>query len=67
MTIWPAQIFGMGDKLGSLETGKLASVVVTTGDSLEARADTKYLLIDGGPVPLDRRQTELYMRFEDRP
>ena len=67
VTIWPAQIFGMGDKLGSLEAGKLANVVVTTGDILEARTDTKYLFIDGRPVPLDTRHTELYMRFEDRP
>jgi len=67
VTIWPAQIFGVGDKLGSLEPGKLANVVVTTGDILEARTDTKYLFIDGRPVPLDTRHTELYMQFKDRP
>jgi len=67
VTIWPAQIFGMSDKLGSLEAGKLANVVVTTGDILEARTDTKYLFIDGRPVPLDTRHTELYMQFKDRP
>ncbi|HEX7547160.1 MAG TPA: amidohydrolase family protein [Gemmatimonadaceae bacterium] len=67
VTIWPAQIFGVGDKLGSLEAGKLANVVVTTGDILEARTDTKYLFIDGRPVPLDTRHTELYMQFKDRP
>ena len=67
VTIWPAQIFGMGDKLGSLEVGKLANVVVTTGDLLEARTDTKYLFIDGRPIPLDTRHTELYMQFKDRP
>jgi imidazolonepropionase-like amidohydrolase len=67
VTIWPAQIFGMGDKLGSLEAGKLANVVVTTGDILEARTDTKYLFIDGRPVPLDTRHTELYMQCKDRP
>ena len=67
VTIWPAQIFGIGDKLGSPETGKLANVVVTTGDILEARTDTKYLFIDGRPVLLDTRHTELYMQFKDRP
>jgi imidazolonepropionase-like amidohydrolase len=67
VTLWPAQIFGVGDKLGSLEVGKLANVVVTTGDLLEARTDTKYLFIDGRPVPLDTRHTELYMQFKDRP
>jgi imidazolonepropionase-like amidohydrolase len=67
VTLWPAQIFGVGDELGSLEKGKLANVVVTTGDILEARTDTKYLFIDGRPVPLDTRHSELYMQFKDRP
>jgi hypothetical protein len=67
VTIWPAQIFGVGNRLGSLEVGKMANLVVTTGDLLEARTDTKYLFIDGRPVPLDTRHSELYMEFKDRP
>ena len=49
VTLWPAQIFGVGDKLGSIEVGKMANLVVTTGDMLEAKTDTKYLFIDGRP------------------
>ena len=47
VTLWPAQIFGVGDKMGSIEVGKMANIVVTTGDLLEAKIDTKYLFIDG--------------------
>jgi len=67
VTLWPAQIFGVGDKMGSLDVGKMANVVVTTGDILEAKTDTKYLFIDGRPVPLDTKHTQLNAMFKDRP
>src|ERR1043166_4120446 len=35
VTLAPAQIFGLADKIGSLETGKLANIIVTDGDPLE--------------------------------
>ena len=66
VTLWPAQIFGVGDKLGSLEAGKMANLVVTDGDLLEARTNTKFLFIDGRPVPLDTKHTALYTEFKDR-
>ncbi len=43
VTIWPAQILGYGDKLGTIEVGKMANLVVTNGDILEARTETKFL------------------------
>jgi imidazolonepropionase-like amidohydrolase len=67
VTLWPAQIFGVGDKMGSLDVGKMANVVVTTGDILEAKTDTKYLFIDGRPIPLDTKHTQLNAQFKDRP
>jgi imidazolonepropionase-like amidohydrolase len=67
VTLWPAQIVGVGDRLGSLEPGKIANLVVTTGDLLEAKTDTKYLFIDGRQVPLDTKHSELYQQFKDRP
>jgi imidazolonepropionase-like amidohydrolase len=67
VTLWPAQIFGVGDKMGSLDVGKMANVVVTTGDILEAKTDTKFLFIDGRNVPLDTKHTELNSIFKDRP
>ena len=67
VTLWPAQIFGVADKMGSIEVGKMANLVVTTGDILEARTDTKHLFIDGREVPLDSKHTELNAQFKDRP
>ncbi len=67
VTLWPAQIIGAGSIMGSIEVGKMANIVVTTGDLLEARTDTKYLFIDGRPVPLDTKHTQLNAMFKDRP
>ncbi|HEU4629598.1 MAG TPA: amidohydrolase family protein [Gemmatimonadaceae bacterium] len=67
VTLYPAQIFGVGDQLGSIEVGKRANLVVLDGDMLEARTNTKALFIDGRPVPLDTKHTYLYEMFKARP
>jgi imidazolonepropionase-like amidohydrolase len=67
VTLGPAQIFGVSDKLGSLDIGKIANVVVTDGDMLEARTNTKYLFIDGRMVPLDTKHSQLYEEFKGKP
>jgi imidazolonepropionase-like amidohydrolase len=66
VTLYPAQILGIADKLGSVETGKVANIVVTDGDMLEPRTNIKYLFINGRLLPLTSRHTELYERFKDR-
>ena len=66
VTLYPAQILGVADKIGSLETGKIANIVVTDGDMLEARTNIKYLFINGRLIPLTSRHTELFDRFKDR-
>ena len=67
VTLYPAQILGVADKFGSIEVGKVANLVVTDGDLLEAKTNTKYLFIDGRPVPLSTKHTELNELFKDRP
>ena len=67
VTLYPAQILGVADRFGSIEVGKVANLVVTDGDLLEAKTNTKYLFIDGRPVPLSSKHTELNELFKDRP
>ncbi|MHB1225192.1 MAG: amidohydrolase family protein [Gemmatimonadaceae bacterium] len=67
VTLYPAQLFGVADRFGSIEPGKVANLVVTTGDMLEARTDTKALFIGGRPVPLSTKHTYLFEMFRDRP
>ncbi|HKS29735.1 MAG TPA: amidohydrolase family protein, partial [Pyrinomonadaceae bacterium] len=59
VTLYPAQIMGASDRLGSIEPGKLANLVVTDGDMLEARTHIRHLFIAGRSVSLANRQTEL--------
>ena len=66
VTLYPAQIFGVGDRMGSIEVGKIANLVVTDGDLLDARTHTRYLFIDGRQLPLTSRHTELYDAFKNR-
>ncbi len=66
LTIYPAEIWGVGDKLGSLEPGKLANVVVATGDPLEPRTDVKYVFIKGREIPMESRQKRLYEQYLSR-
>ncbi|MGB7924054.1 MAG: amidohydrolase family protein, partial [Pyrinomonadaceae bacterium] len=66
VTLYPAQIMGAADRLGSIEPGKTANLVVTDGDLLEARTHVRYLFIKGRQLPLTSRHTELYEQFKDR-
>jgi len=66
VTIYPAQILGVADKMGSIEVGKMANIVVTDGDILEARTNIKHLFINGRQLPLTSRHTELYEQFKNR-
>jgi imidazolonepropionase-like amidohydrolase len=67
ITIFPAEIFGVADRIGSLEVGKIANVVVTSGDPLEIVTQVKRLFIGGEDIPLETNQTLLYEKFKQRP
>ena len=59
ITINPAEIWGVADRLGSLETGKMANVVVSNGDPLDVKTDVKRVFIQGREVPMTSRQVWL--------
>jgi imidazolonepropionase-like amidohydrolase len=67
ITITPARIFGLDKELGTLEAGKMANVIVTTGDPLELKTQVRYLFIDGRETSLDNKQLELYKKYKARP
>jgi len=59
ITLNVAEMFGFGDKLGSLDVGKMANVVVANGDPLDVRTEVKQVYINGVSVPMVDRQTTL--------
>jgi imidazolonepropionase-like amidohydrolase len=67
ITIYPAQIFGVADRIGSLEVGKRADVIVTDGDPLEITTNVRRVFINGEDIPMESYQTLLYKKFSARP
>ncbi|HEX3968212.1 MAG TPA: amidohydrolase family protein [Edaphobacter sp.] len=59
ITLNPAEAFGLGDKLGSLDVGKIANVVIADGDPLDVRTSVKQVYINGVAIPMVTRQTKL--------
>ncbi len=66
VTLYPAQILGIDDRLGSIDVGKMANLVVTDGDMLDARTNIKHIFIAGKKIPLTSRHTDLFDSFKDR-
>lgn len=67
VTLAPAEIFGVADRYGSLEAGKVANVVVWSGDPFEFTTGVEHVLIRGKEIPLKSRQTELLERYRKLP
>src|SRR5262249_60587926 len=57
VTLYPAQILGVADQLGTIETGKRANLVLTTGDMLQASTQVEAVFIDGKPLEPTSKQT----------
>ena len=66
VTYYAARVLGVEKELGSLAPGKIADLVVTDGDLLEIRSRVEQLYVDGRPLPLTNRQTELYDEYRAR-
>lgn len=67
VTLWPAEILGVGDRLGSIEPGKHATLFAATGDPLEPMTQIRHVWIDGQAYDLQRdRSRRLYERYRAR-
>lgn len=66
VTLYPAQILGVADQLGTIEEGKRANLVLTNGDLLQASTQVMALFIDGRPLTPSSKQTRLYERYKER-
>lgn len=66
VTLYPAEILGVGDELGTIEPGKRANLVLTNGDILQPSTEVLALFIDGKPLAPESKQTRLYERYRER-
>jgi imidazolonepropionase-like amidohydrolase len=66
ITIIPAELFGVANKLGSIEVGKSATLFICNGDPFETKTQVSHVFIEGWSMPMVSRQTELYNEFLKR-
>jgi len=66
ITITPAKIFGVDDKIGSIEEGKIANLFIADGDPFEPMNHIEQVFIEGYKIPMTNRHRQLYEQFLDR-
>ena len=66
ITINPAEIWGVADRIGSIEKGKVADLLVTNGDPLEIQTKVEHVFIRGREIELSNKQTRLYEKYMSR-
>ncbi|PYJ05072.1 MAG: amidohydrolase [Verrucomicrobia bacterium] len=67
LTLYPAQLAGVADRLGSIAAGKEATLFAADGDVLDLRAHVTRMWLAGKEVSLENRHTRLYEKYKNRP
>lgn len=67
ITLVPAQLLGMEGRLGSIESGKEATLFAADGNVFDIRSNVKHVWIAGKEVSLETRHTRLYEKYKNRP
>jgi len=67
ITLYPAQILGLAHRLGSIEVGKDANLVLVSGDPLDIRSEVLQVWIAGRPIEMTSKHIRLYERYRTRP
>jgi imidazolonepropionase-like amidohydrolase len=63
VTLTPARVWGVADRMGSLEAGKVGDVVVWSGDPFEVMSSAEMVFIDGAEISYDTRQKALLEKY----
>ena len=66
VTLDAAEILSVGDRLGSIEVGKAATLIVTNGDPLQISTETLLAFIDGRRIDLGNRQKAMYEKYREK-
>lgn len=67
VTLAPARVLGVDDRLGSLEVGKVGNLIITDGDPLEITTQIEWVFIKGVPSDLDNKHRSLWEKYDNRP
>ena len=64
ITLSPAEIFGVADRIGSLQPGKDATIFISNGDILDTASQVERAWVTGRKVDLTSRHTDLYEKYK---
>lgn len=67
ITLNPARVMRLSDRIGSIEPGKFATFFASTGPLFDIRSQIKHMWIAGREVSLENRHTRLYEKYRQRP
>ena len=66
VTIYPARIMGIADRVGSLETGKDATLLITTGNPLDFTASIEQAYVQGREIDMMDIHRQLYRKYSEK-
>ena len=66
VTLYAAEILGIDDKVGSLEKGKDATLIITDGDPLEITTQVEQVYIQGKTIDMGDRHKILYGKYKEK-
>lgn len=64
ITLYPARMFGLDNRIGSLEAGKDATLIVVDGNPLDVRSNIEKMYIAGRDIDLTSKHTQLYEKYK---
>ncbi|MGE0757026.1 MAG: amidohydrolase family protein [Pirellulaceae bacterium] len=66
ITLSPAEVLGVADRVGSLDVGKDATLFIATGDPLDTETQVEAAYVQGRPVELNDRHKRLWKKYEEK-
>lgn len=66
VTLYPAEILGVSNRLGSLAVGKDATLIITDGDPLEITSHVNAAFVAGRPIDLTDRHKQLWQKYQEK-
>jgi len=66
ITLYPAKILGVADRVGSIEPGRDATLIVTDGDVLEPATHVEQAFVQGRSVDLSSKHTRLWQKYREK-
>ena len=66
VTLYAAEILGIDDRVGSLETGKDATLIITDGDPLDIRTQVVQMFVQGKKIDMRDKHKVLYEKYQEK-